>query len=378
MKTPLLLTACLWTLSCSMVAAGEVPAEIQTMFDQILKENAVPGGVAAIVENGKVTLRVASGVRMLGGTAPFTVDDKVHIGSCTKAMTATVTGILIDEGKLSWDTKLTDVFPEFAEQIHDEYRPVTISQLLSHYAGVPENVSWRELGDDESLPAQRLTMVRRVFFKKPEQAPGKRYLYSNVGFVAAGAMLEKITGETWEELITSRIFQPLGMKSAGFGPPGIDDPDNQPWGHLTMSAFQFPIQLDNAPVLGPAATVHLSIEDWGRFASLHAGKMVGEKPLLKPETWTHLHTPLQQLDTRLELQPDPYGFGWIHTERDWGAGKVLTHAGSNKTWYATIWLAPQKNAGFMAAVNSATPESSKACDEIVTGLIKYWSEKTTH
>lgn len=369
----LLLTTCLLALNCNSIAADEVPAEIQAEVDGIIKRHAIPGGVAAMVEDGKMTLKVASGVRMLGDTAPFTVDDKVHIGSCTKAMTATLVGILIDEGKLTWDTKIIDVFPEFADQIHEDYQTVTISHLLSHYAGVPENVSWRELGTEAPLPEQRLTMMRQVFFKKPDHPPGRTYLYSNVGFVAAGAMLEKITGQPWEDLITSRLFEPLEMKSAGFGPPGKEDPDNQPWGHMKMSEFQFPIQVDNAPALGPAGTVHLTMEDWGQFASLHAGTTTNESTLLKPEILAHLQTPLQQFHPQIVTQADPYGFGWLHCERDWGAGKVLMHTGSNTTWFSTIWLSSNKKVAFMAAVNSATPESEEACNEMVNELIRHWS-----
>lgn len=373
MKPHLLLTACLLTLSCSQVIADDVPAEIQAKVDGILKRHAIPGGVAAMVEDGKVTLKVASGVRMLGDPARFTANDKVHIGSCTKAMTATLVGILIDEGKLTWDTKIIDVFPEFAEQIHEDYQRVTISHLLSHYAGVPENVNWRELGANAPLPEQRLTMMRQVFFQKPEHPPGKTYHYSNVGFAAAGAMLEKITGQPWEELIASKLFEPLEMKSAGFGPPGNDAPDNQPWGHRKIAELQFPIQLDNAPSLGPAGTIHLTMEDWGRFAALHAGTSTNEDTLLKPETLAHLHAPLQQFDPQIVTQEDPYGFGWVHCERDWGSGKVLMHTGSNTTWFSTIWLSPLKKVAFMAAVNSGAPESEETCNEMVNELIRHWS-----
>ena len=115
------------------------------------------------------------------------------------------------------------------------------------------------------------------------------------------------------------------------------------------------------------------MEDWGRFASLHAGTTNNERALLKPETMAHLHTPLQQFDAQLVTQADPYGFGWVHTERDWGAGKVLTHTGSNTTWFSTIWLSPNKKVAFMAAVNSATPESEEACNEMVNELIRQWS-----
>jgi CubicO group peptidase (beta-lactamase class C family) len=335
----------------------------------------MPGGAAAIVENGKVSLKVASGVRKQGDEEPFTVDDRIHIGSCTKAMTATLVGMLIDEGKLTWDTKITDVFPEYADQIHEEYCPVTISQLVSHYAGVPRDVAWRELGADDSVSEQRLTIMRQVSFQKPDQPPGKTYLYSNVGFVAAGAMLEKITGQAWEELITSRLFEPMGMRSAGFGPPSINGAIDQPWGHIEKLSQQAPLQVDNAAVLGPAGTVHLTLDDWGRFASLHLRTFKQNKSLLKPETLDHLHTPLQQFDPQLVTREDPYGFGWISTDRPWGAGKVLMHTGSNKMWYATIWMAPNKKTAFLAVVNSGAPDAGKACDEMTEGLIKYWSTK---
>lgn len=375
MNQHLLLIVCSLSLLSATASAEKVPKAVQTGLDDIIKRYAMPGGAAAIVHNGKVLLKVASGVRKQGDEEPFTVDDKIHIGSCTKAMTATLVGILIEEGKLTWDTKITEVFPEFADQIHEEYRPVTISHLVSHYAGVPRDVAWRELGTDDPVSEQRLTMVRQVFFQQPDQPPGKTYGYSNVGFVAAGAMLEKITGEVWEELIRSRLFKPLGMESAGFGPPSIDGAIDQPWGHIEKLNQQAPLQVDNPAVLGPAGTVHLTLDDWGRFASLHLGTFKKKKTLLRPETLEHLHTPMQQFDSQLVTQEDPYGFGWVNTNRPWGAGGVLMHSGSNTTWYATIWMAPNRKTAFLAVVNSGAPDAGKACDEMTEGLIKYWSTK---
>ena len=185
MKRHLSLIVCFITLLSNVAVAEKTPKAVQAGVDDIIKRYAMPGGAAAIVNNGKVTLKVASGVRKHGDAEPFTVKDKVHIGSCAKAMTATLVGMLIDDGKLTWDTKITDVFPEFADQIHEEYRSVTISHLVSHYAGIPRSVAWRELGADDSAYEQRLTMMRQVFFQKPNHPPGKTYHYSNVGFVAA-------------------------------------------------------------------------------------------------------------------------------------------------------------------------------------------------
>ncbi|MCX7397293.1 MAG: serine hydrolase [Planctomycetales bacterium] len=375
MKRNLLLFVCSLALLSATASAEKAPKVVQAGVDDIIKRYAMPGGAAAIVENGKVTLKVASGVRKQGDAESFTVNDKVHIGSCAKAMTATLVGMLIDDGKLTWDTKITDVFPEFADQIHEEYRSVTISHLVSHYAGIPRSVAWSELGAENSAWEQRLTMMRQVFFQKPDHPPGKTYLYSNVGFVAAGAMLEKITGEAWEELITSRLFEPLGMKSAGFGPPSINGAIDQPWGHIVESNQQVPIQVDNAAVLCPAGTVHMTLDDWGRFASLHLGTLKQKKALLQPETIEHLHTPLKEFDPEFVKQEGPYGFGWDTADRQWGAGKVLMHSGTNKMWYATIWMAPNKKTAFLAVVNSGAPDAEKACNEMTEGLIKYLSLK---
>ena len=128
-------------------------------------------------------------------------------------------------------------------------------------------------------------------------------------------MLEKITGEVWEELITSRLFETLGMKSAGFGPPNINGAIDQPWGHIVESNQQVPIKVDNAAVLRPAGTLHLTLDDWGRFASLHLGTLKQKKALLKPETLEHLHSPLEEFDPELVKQEGPYGFGWDTADR---------------------------------------------------------------
>ncbi|HQX53481.1 MAG TPA: hypothetical protein PLR25_26405 [Planctomycetaceae bacterium] len=97
--------------------------------------------------------------------------------------------------------------------------------------------------------------------------------------------------------------------------------------------------------------------------------------MLKQETLAHLQTPLYQFDRQIVPEASPYGFGWINTERPWGADKVLTHTGGNTTWFATIWLAPNKKAAFIAVVNSGDPDAGKACDEMAAGMIKYWSAK---
>ena len=122
----------------------------------------------------------------------------------------------------------------------------------------------------------------------------------------------------WEDLIRGRVFEPLGMSSAGFGPPGPPDRDrgriDQPWGHRDSGGRVDPVREDNAPCMGPAGTVHCSMADWGKFASLHLKAAEGKARILKPATFRALHTPPPGQE---------YAGGWYVVERPWSAGLAL-------------------------------------------------------
>jgi CubicO group peptidase (beta-lactamase class C family) len=113
-------------------------------------------------------------------------------------------------------------------------------------------------------------------------------------------------------------------------------------------------------VLGPAGTVHCSLEDWLKFARLHLGEEVGELQL-DEATLAKLHS---------DPDGDGYALGWGVTEREWGGGTVLTHAGSNTMWFAVIWLAPERGAAYVAATNSAVESAPRACDEAIAMMIE--------
>jgi CubicO group peptidase (beta-lactamase class C family) len=182
-----------------------------------------------------------------------------------------------------------------------------------------------------------------------------------VGYVLAGLMAEQVTGAPWEELMRRRLFRPLGMTSAGFGPPGKPGQVIQPWGHRGEGDELRPLLEDNAPVMGPAGTIHCSVPDWAKFASLHLRGTVGGQRLLKPETLKALHTP----------EPgEEYVGGWSAVDRSWAGGLALNHSGSNTTWYCSIWLAMARDLGFLVATNAGSDQASRACDEAIGELIR--------
>lgn len=345
----------------TVAAPQQLGDAVQAIVDKAVTNAGVPGMAAAIADSRGVRAVAAAGVRKQGDKTPFTADDQVHLGSCTKAMTASLIGLLVDEGKLAWDSKLIDVVPELRDKAHVDYHEATLWSLLTHRAGFPANASW---WSRQSLPMhERRVAILAEGLAAASSGVGEHH-YSNVGYVAAGVMAEAVTGKTWEELMRERLFEPLGMKSAGFGPPGAIGKVEQPWGHrkgwFGLAGWSAN-QIDNAPALGPAGTVHATAEDWAKFLAVQLSD--GPTPLLKPETLQRLHTPDEGDDQR-------YAGGWMVRERGWGEGEVLWHNGSNTSWYALTWVAPNTDRSYLCVVNAYDANMHGVADGVISELIR--------
>jgi CubicO group peptidase (beta-lactamase class C family) len=271
-------------------------------------------------------------------------------------------GILVDEGKLKWSQTLGETFPELKKSMHLQYQAVTLEQLLTHRSGAPGDLTkdelWGKLYQHRGTPTSaRRLLVQGVTSKPPEAAPGEKYIYSNAGFSIAGHMAEKVTGKSWEDLTRDKIFRPLGMTTAGFGPPGTTTKNDQPRGHKADGS---PVEpgpaADNPVAIGPAGIVHCSIGDWAKFAV--ANLPSAKTKLVKSETLQKLHTPAPG-------EPK-YAMGWIIAEgQPWAGGPVLTHTGSNTMWMAVVRLAPAKDFAVLVTCNQA---NDKACNDAVQAL----------
>jgi CubicO group peptidase (beta-lactamase class C family) len=220
---------------------------------------------------------------------------------------------------------------------------------------------------------QRRALVEGVLKNPPAAPPGTRFIYSNAGVSIAGAMAEKVTGIPWEELMQKRLFEPLGMASAGFGAPGKRGSLDEPRGHRESGQ---PIEpgrdADNPAAIGPAATVRCTIDDWGKYVALHLQAARENAHLLTAETFTKLHTPARLTGSRTE-----YAMGWGTPKRGWArgdgpkaTGRVLTHNGSNTLWFCVTWIAPEKDFAVLIACNQGGKEAETACDEAAQALIK--------
>ena len=186
-----------------------------------LERGASPALFAAIFDAGGVRAIAASGMRKQGAPTPVTVTDLVHIGSNTKAMTSAMLATLVADGTFhnGRDTTFGDVFPELLADIHPRYEDVTLRQWVTMSSGVAANAADWSAHGHLPLVERRLALVRDNLATAPEGAAGA-FLYSNLSYVVAAAMAEKLTGQDWESLMRERLFTPLGMFRAGFGSPG--------------------------------------------------------------------------------------------------------------------------------------------------------------
>jgi len=379
---------------CPPAPAAEKPRDVSPTLRTIIQTHNLPGMVAAVVDvdaggpGYRLTAAGAAGVRRRGSPEPVTLNDQFHIGSDTKSMTATLCAMLVEEGKFPWDQTLANAFPELKTRMHLDYQHVTLEQLLHHRGGCPGDLAkdplWAKLWQYHGTPSgARKLLVEGVLIQPPEAPPGSKYIYSNAGFAIAGHIAEKAAGHGWEDLMRTRLFKPLGMTSAGFGPPQWDNPPDpaarrapinprsgaslpvlQPRGHHADGTPEEPGPgADNPTAIGPAGTVHVSLPDWAKYIAFHVSNGKTHPGLLKPEAFDKLHSPYKGEGE------GGYAMGWLVVTRPWAGGTALNHAGSNTMWYAVAWLAPKKHFAVLVATNQGGDEAAKACDEAASEMI---------
>jgi D-alanyl-D-alanine carboxypeptidase len=414
------------TLSPAGLPDGKTEDSAAVNVDAILQSILGRGGerfgmVAAVLRGERIIAQGVAGVRRRGTADRITLDDRFHLGSCTKAMTATLVAMLVEEGKLNWTTTLGELFADTVKPMHPAWEKVTLRQVLAHRSGLrflpagqvrvfnhvflapyaslrsrPESMR----SSEETLAQQRLEIARQALSRPPRIPPGTKFLYSNLGYIFAGAVLEHLTGRAWEDLMRERLFQPLGISTGGFGPPGTAGKTDQPWGHSSVigkpldpgsPAAEFPL------CYAPAGLAHMTITDWAKFIGLHLrGDPANphcQAALLKLDTFAELH-PVAPATTyfkrwvmrgiTLLLTGDAaptatYGAGWLISTASWAkgtrprdTGRRLWHAGSNGMWNSAVSIAPEIDLAVLVACNRgvdiATWKNRLAAKALIRGF----------
>lgn len=353
------------------------PASLDAVLRPYLASHGLPALAAAVVRNGRIAAAGAVGTRRVGTDSPVTLQDRFHIGSDTKAMTSLLAGMLVEAGKLRWDGTVAEAFPELEGRMATGLGGVTLRQLLSHTSGMPSDndafgrlIGQSLLQGGLNLNELRLWLVREWAAQPLEAPPGTRFAYSNMGYLIAGAMIERAAGTTWEELIVARVFEPLGLRTAGLGPQSTMGRVDAPLGHLlrgdgTLKPMLAGPDGDNPAILGPAGVVHLSILDFARWAGWNAGEGRRGPALVRPDTLRTLHAQVIEMPTRPDAAPGTpakggYALGWGIMGTPYSPEPFLTHNGSNQMNLACIMVQPARDWAMVLAMNVAGARADQA------------------
>ncbi|WP_199200520.1 serine hydrolase domain-containing protein [Alkalicaulis satelles] len=333
------------SLIAAMMALAPGQWNLDARVNTLLDESGSPAALVAVISDEGYEIAVA-GVRAHGSEAPVTQDDLWHLGSVTKPVTATLAARLVEQGVISWDARVGDVLAGLDLDIHPDLARADLTALLSHRSGMRANAglltSVRLAGadGDRDAAADRRVYAREVL-RRPGGAPGE-FVYSNAGYVVAALMMETAAGEAYEALMAREVFDPLGLGSAGWGPPGQPGRMDQPRGHgpglfgMGVRSHEPGADADNPPALNPAGRIHMNARDILTFLDLHRRGAAGAATdYLQAGSFARLHAPQGE-----------YALGWGVSED----GR-LSHAGSNTLWLVQAVIDPQAGWAGVAGVN---------------------------
>jgi CubicO group peptidase (beta-lactamase class C family) len=367
-------------------ADGAPSHSLDAVLRPYLARYNLPAVAAAVVRKGAIVAAGATGTRRAGTAIPVNAHDRFHIGSDTKAMTALIAAMLIEEGKLRWDSTVGETFPELAAGMNEGLRGVKLTQLLSHTSGIPsDNADFERLIEQSfaqkgNLDELRYRLVKQWSTRPLQSTPGTRFAYSNMGYTLVGAMLERVAKTTWEELMVARIFDPMKLTTAGFGPQASLGRVDAPLGHLVLADGKLKPMLagpngDNPEIIGPAGTVHLSILDFAAWAGWNAGEGRRGPALVRAETLRKLHTKVISMPPNPNAPPGTpsqggYALGWGIAKLPYSPQPFLTHAGSNGMNLATIMLQPDNDFGMVLATNVGGAQADEGLKALAEQLYK--------
>jgi len=362
-------------LALAPAAEAAPVASLDGTLRPYLGRYGLPALAGAVVRHSVVLAAGAVGTRRSGTNIPVTLQDRFHIGSDTKAMTALLAAMFVEQGKLRWDSTVGEQFPDLVGSMNPDLRGVTLQQLLSHTSGMPSDndvfgkLLLQSYAQEGNLDDLRAWLVRQWSTQPLVAKPGTTFAYSNMGFTMIGAMLERLGKQTWEEMVVERVFTPLGLKTAGFGPQSSMGRVDAPLGHAILKDGTLKPMLagpngDNPLIIGPAGTVHLSILDFAAWAGWNAGEGRRGPALVRPDTLRKLHTKVTDVAAPDAPPGTPaqggYCLGWGVLKLPYAREPFVTHTGSNTLDLAVIMLQPSQDFAMVLATNVGGTKADQA------------------
>ncbi len=377
----------LWLGALAAVLLGVATAQqpdieaLERYIERARSEWNVPGLAVAIVKDDVMLHARGYGVRELGGRDPVDSDTLFAIASNTKAFTAAALAILVDEGKIDWDDRVIEHLPYF--QLYDPYvtNDMRVRDLLCHRSGLG-TFSGDLIWYGTSYSAEEV--VRRARFLRPAGPFRGHYGYSNILFMAAGEIVEKVSGLPYGEFLETRFLEPLGMSRTVSSVSALPEIGNvaTPHGEVDGELVSFPWQpWDNSVAAGGLVSSVADMSRWIRL-QLRRGELDDGSRLFSAEashTMWSAHTAIRVSEQQRKRYPSThfraYGLGW--SLMDFLGHKIVTHSGGFDGMFSRVALVPEENLGLVVLSNSMTGLSTalmyRILDAFLGDELRDWS-----
>ncbi len=337
---------------------SQAVAEIESLSQQVVGRGKIPGLAVAIVHNGKVVSARGYGVTQAGTREAVTADTVFRIASLSKGFAATLSGLLVESGALSWDTPVRQQLPAFELGHAEASGQLTVRDVLSHRLGLKYNSLDRDLEANQPYPL----LARRLADAPMLCAPGECYGYQNIAFSLIGDIAFAVTGDFYVELVEKRIFHPLGMDDSTFGREALISGANWARPHVRGRRGWLAVQPKESYYrVPPAAGINASINDMAKWMLAQLGHY---PDLLSPALLKQIHEPV--VDTpdqlsgsmwrRTRLHAAQYAMGW--RVLDYSGHRAIYHAGAVQGYRAMMGFLPEKDIGIIALWNSESSAPS--------------------
>ncbi|GGE93507.1 serine hydrolase [Hymenobacter cavernae] len=328
-------------------------AAVDAVVARTLKAFDVPGIAVGVVKDGQIVLAKGYGVRSLNTKAPVDANTLFGIASNTKAFTAAALGLLVDEGKLNWDDKVTDYIPEF--RLYDPYvtAEFTIRDLLTHRSGLGLGAGDLMFFPD-STDFTTKDVIHNLRYFRPVSSFRSQYAYDNNLYIVAGEIVTRVAGQPWADFVEARLLKPLGMTHSATSFSRLPDASNVIDAHAVADGKVQVVRRDLGTLWAPAACMYSSVADLSLWAKMLLGGPGAPPSLLSAKVQQEMWTP----QTILPLSPAPtpynthfsaYGLGFFL--RDVRGYKEVSHTGGEIGMVTKMTLLPELHLGIIVLTN---------------------------
>lgn len=328
-------------------------AGLDTAFARVLAEWKAPGFAVAVVEGDKLVYAKGFGYKDWAAKKPVTANTVFAIGSCTKAFTASLIGLLESEGKLELDKPVRTYLPElhfYTKEMDDE---VTLRDMMCHRTGLPRyDWSW-----SIAPSGSRDTLMRRIRYMEPTEPLRHKFQYNNAMYMIQGAVAEKLTGKSWEMNVQQKIFEPLGMSHSNFiSPEWMQGDDAAASYDLKGDSLIHKARYRDIGAMAPAGGICSNVLDMAKWLTMwiHGGRYAGQK-ILPAEFVTAAISSQMVMDAGLpttdlpDIQMANYGFGWALFS--YRGHYCVEHNGNITGFSASVCFFPTDSIGVVVLCN---------------------------